>query len=478
MSNADYSVTGQGSFCTIANLDGDVSFLDTVFTITLLKSTGPNDRYVGMAVLIDDEIVRLESFSNSSITVARGCADTVPALHFSGAEIWFFEDTLSSDGVDYVSGSTVGVKVLPATTSATMPIEYSPPQSLTFSSRFARPYPPGNLQIDGQPWCTAGLSLTTANPTLSFTWAHRNRVTQQDVLVSHTEASVTPEAGTTYTIEVRRASNATLLRTVTGISGSSWDYTRSMANVDLPGETGNVDVWVDLFSMRDGFASLQKYRATLTVEPSNINLLDFGWQGAYSTNAAERSITSADALITFTGITTSSGHFGDRTKVDLAGKVYCEFELVAQNNDFAWHCFGIIPTAATTASQSNNGSYGISSRSPNVATGCGINFISGTRVDGTMVDGASYSFVAGDRIGIAVDTVARKVWFRKNGSWIAGNPAAGTGESFIYAAGTYRFAWLNYLCNATGSHTSSARIYPSASQFLHAAPSGFAPYAE
>ncbi len=233
MSNADYSLTGNGSFCTVATLADNIAPLTNTFTLTNLKSVGPGDRFVGMAVLIDDEIVRLDGIGTNTISVSRGCADTVPAEHAAGADVWFFETAASSNNVEYVASGDIAVKILPATTSATMPIEYSPPIALEFNSRFIRPYPPADFKVDGSPWYTEGITLNDLNTALSFTWVHRNRVVQQDVLIGHSESSVSPEAGTTYTARIYLASDDSLLRTVTGITGTSWNYTATMADDDI-----------------------------------------------------------------------------------------------------------------------------------------------------------------------------------------------------------------------------------------------------
>lgn len=478
MSNADYSVTGNGSFCTIAVLSAPVSYLDDTLLISGLRSVGPGDRYVGMAILVDDEIMRLEGISSGSITVARGCADTLPAEHDSNAEVWFFDNTLSSDEVDYLASATVGVKILPATTSATMPIAYSPPEEITFNSRFIRPYPPANMRIDGQPWFTPGLALSTANPTLAFTWAQRNRVVQWDALVDHTEASVTPEVGTTYTIKIRRQDTNAVLRTASGLTGTSWNYTQSMFTTDVTGLglTEPVDVYAEIFSVRDGYESLQRYTAPF-VASSEVAVAPYGWEGVYTANATERTITSSDSVVTFTDVSILSGHFGERTKVDISGKVYAEFELLSQSNDSAWHAIGVIDETAVVASQSNAGSYAMTSRSPNTNTGCGIAFLHGYRTDGNNNDAPTYAWGVGDRIGIAVDTATGKVWYRKNGTWLSGDPGAGTGQTHTLAAGSYRFAWMNYVCNGSSPLTTGMRIYASEALQTGSMPSGFSAYA-
>lgn len=478
MSNADYSVTGSGSFCTIAVLSSAVTQLATTLPIAGLKSVGPGDRYVGMAILVDDEIMRLESIGVSTITVARGCADTIPSQHALGAEVWFFDNTLSSDGADYLASATLGVKILPATTSATMPIAYSPPEAVTFNSRFIRPYPPADLKVDGQPWFTLGTTLDAANPTLSFTWAHRNRAVQWDALVSHTEASVTPEVGTTYTIKIRRQDNDAILRTVSGLTTNAWDYTQAMFTSDVAGIglTEPVSVFAEIFSVRDSYESLQRYICPFSAV-SEVSVTAYGWEGAYAGYAGVRSISNSDSVVTFTNFADSSNHYGDRTKVAVSGKVYAEFELLSQSDNSPWHAVGLIVESATSPAQSSSGSYAMTSRSPNTNTGCGISFLHGYRTDGINNDAPAYAWGVGDRIGVAVDTATGKVWYRKNGTWISGDPAAGTGETHVLAAGTYRFAWLNYRCNGVGTLTTGLRIYASAALQTGSMPSGFSAYA-
>lgn len=63
------------------------------------------------------------------------------------------------------------------------------------------------------------------------------------------------------------------------------------------------------------------------------------------------------------------------------------------------------------------------------------------RGDGNSYFAGSYggtvgpTYTAGDVIGVAIDHSTRKVWWAKNNTWMAGNPAAGTGAMVTYATG-------------------------------------------
>lgn len=272
MSNANYTVRGTGTFTSYATVAAAVTPLATTITMAGLQSIGPGDRFTGMAVMIGDEIVKLTSWTDTSIVVTRGCADTIPAAHPVGTPIWFFEQTVGTDLREYFAAETIGVKVLAKTTSRRMPIEYSPPVALTFGGRFIKPYPPGNLQGNGVPWFNVQ-TLTAAAPNLVLTWAHRNRVTQMDVLIPHGSASVTPETGTTYRLRFFTAGD-TLVSTVTGITGTTYTIPRS-AMITIYGlaalsDTGNYPAYALLDTERDGYSSTQAYRLDFLVDTTGI----------------------------------------------------------------------------------------------------------------------------------------------------------------------------------------------------------------
>lgn len=226
------------------------------------------DLVVGMGVMIEDEIFRLEAFSPTSITLARGCADTIPQAHDDGALVWFFQNWTGTDGQEYLDGEIIGVKALPTTVgSNTVPVEGVPPNVITFNSRQIRPYAPGNVKLNGSPWFNTA-TLDLASTPLAVTWAHRDRVGQHDILVSHPEASTGPEAGTTYSLRVYNTSG-TLKREVLDIAGTSWDYALVDAQADFGITAGTgpafIDAYLTLETVRDGRLSWQSYRAPFKI---------------------------------------------------------------------------------------------------------------------------------------------------------------------------------------------------------------------
>lgn len=65
----------------------------------------------------------------------------------------------------------------------------------------------------------------------------------------------------------------------------------------------------------------------------------------------------------------------------------------------------------------------------------------------TVVGTSSDQLAIGQRAMLAVDCSAGKIWFGTKGNWKNGNPAAGTGQNYTFAAGTaiYVVATLNDL---------------------------------
>lgn len=260
MANSDYTKRGNGPLCTTATLDATITPLQTAVTITALDSAGTGSRFVGMAAMIDDEIVRVDAYTDTTLLLTRGCADTIPATHTSGAVVWFFDGAVGTDKREYVAGETVGVKVLPYTPSReSLAVNKAPPHALTFNQRFARPYPPGNVKVDGNVWTEPSL-LNADHPAVTLTWAHRDRLVQADTLVGHGDGNIGPEPGVQYRLRLMKPDNSQVA--VREFSGTSFEYTSAMAAIDFGLTSGaSLEGHYAMFeSLRADLASYQAYR--------------------------------------------------------------------------------------------------------------------------------------------------------------------------------------------------------------------------
>lgn len=217
----------------------------------------------GQAILVGEEQMGVVSYdaTTGAIVVERGVGDTIPSAHAAATTVFTIDDDLANDLRVYAAGETVEAYILTKTSSDILDPSETTMLSLELTGRQGRPYPPANVEVNGELALDMPFPFVErAEPTI--TWVHRDRLLQEDQLVGHTEPSVGPEAGVTYTIRVYKHDAPTVaVRTVTDIAGTSWQYTNAMM-----AEDGNpTAVWIELESVRDGITSHQRYRFYVVV---------------------------------------------------------------------------------------------------------------------------------------------------------------------------------------------------------------------
>jgi hypothetical protein len=240
----EYEDRGDGDWCPYATIVEAADPTETAFTVT-----GGQDLasvVVGQAAIWGSEIVRVDAIDAGlgTITLGRGCADTTPASHLAAQTIIFFDGFTANDGREYTDGEVVQAKILSRTSSAAFPIASAPVNSVTMDSRAARPYPPGKLRIS-DPVQTNIAYPATAAAALTVSWAHRDRLLQEDQLLDESEPSIGPEAGTTYSISYYL--DDILDAQESGISGTAaTPYTLSgsgSARVEVIAQRAGLDSW-------------------------------------------------------------------------------------------------------------------------------------------------------------------------------------------------------------------------------------------
>lgn len=249
-----FTSNGRGPFTGTALLGEAVTPLQESFLVT--DPVDFSEDNIGQALLLGDEIIELVDYDPvaGTLSVLRGCADTIPAAHALGARLWTIDDDLVPDTRTYQDGETVEALALTATSSDLLTPEEGMVQTITVAGRAARPYPPGNVTLGGVTIYSAA-AVSHAEPLIA--WAHRDRIQQEDVLVSHGEPSTGPEAGVTYTVRLfDPADLVTPLREEAGIAGDSWTYDAAMQAADTP----PTHLIAELESERDGLPSWKAYR--------------------------------------------------------------------------------------------------------------------------------------------------------------------------------------------------------------------------
>jgi len=197
-----------------------------------------------------------------TIDLARGVLDTTPQAQPAGTRLIGVGEWLASEGAERAPGESVFVAATPRTMTAQgVPTLAGNGQPMVLVGRQARPYPPGRVRLNGaaDPAVVAG--------DLTITWAHRDRTLQTAYLVHQDEADIGPEPGTTYTVRVRDA-GGTVVRTVSGLAGTSWTWDVATAASDAGAAGGQVTI--ELWASRGGLDSWQPQ--TRTVERAGYGL--------------------------------------------------------------------------------------------------------------------------------------------------------------------------------------------------------------
>lgn len=153
---------------------------------------------LGSLAVLGDELVRVDSVVSvddvHTFTIGRGCLDTTPQAHNAAEVLIFTGDFFTSPDTTYLSTETVYVKPITSTPDDTLDLSESIPFEVTFNARAIRPYPVGQLKVEG-----SYAPTTILTDPVTLTWAHRDRTFQTTANVEdHTAASIGPEAGVSY----------------------------------------------------------------------------------------------------------------------------------------------------------------------------------------------------------------------------------------------------------------------------------------
>jgi hypothetical protein len=248
-------------FTNWLTLAADIGPLDTTLEVTDANLTPFLAEFKdGMVVLIDDEQMEFTTFDEVTMlaTLKRAVADTIPAPHIADTTVWLVDDEIGSDKVEYQDGETVYAKALTRTSTEILSELSADEMSLEMDQRLFRPYPPGNVQVDGDSiYLLDGIIYNEP----ALTWAHRDRVSQADVAVGHGEGSIGPEPGTTYNVRVFAEDGVTLLSETDVGAVDTWTYDAALQAAD----GGPSEVWIELESKRDDVASFFYYRFNLVL---------------------------------------------------------------------------------------------------------------------------------------------------------------------------------------------------------------------
>lgn len=227
-SGGSYSYAADGNFAPHGSLTSAITPGQT--SIILSGMVGDFDLFlVGGYGLIENEIVRIDSFNRTTgvVIIGRGCLDTTPAPHNTGVRFYFSDGFQSVDPTEYVTSETVYGRALTRTGQGLLSMGSAPEDNVTMVGRFSKPYPPGNLRLNGVSYPT----IITDN--LVITWSHRDRLQQLATIIDHTSGNIGPEVGTTYHLEIRKVSDNSLMEYAYNLTGLTFTSNLFFSNTDV-----------------------------------------------------------------------------------------------------------------------------------------------------------------------------------------------------------------------------------------------------
>jgi hypothetical protein len=116
----------------------------------------------------------------------------------------------------------VNVKLAPYSLGGEVAIAGLTPVTVTYAGRAQNPYPPGNVKVNG-----VAFPATTSGDAV-ITWNHRYRLGPFIVAQDAADVPLGPEGNYTIVIVI----NSVTIRTVTGITGKTYTYTRAQRLID------------------------------------------------------------------------------------------------------------------------------------------------------------------------------------------------------------------------------------------------------
>jgi hypothetical protein len=219
-SNGQWQPDRSLAFTEYGTLSEDV---DDVRTQIVISEGIIHEVEANSPMLVDEEWIIVYSYDrpNRTLTVGRGCMDTVPAAHSAGAYAWFAGTYNNAATQVFVASQAANMLLQPFSPSGEMSLGLSTASYVLMANRASRPVAPANVRVDG-----LYRPKTLADWAANLTWSRRDR--QNTVrLVSNEEGDYLPEDGTEYRVEISEKI----------FPDSSWtpaSVTDGLAGVSLP----------------------------------------------------------------------------------------------------------------------------------------------------------------------------------------------------------------------------------------------------
>lgn len=251
----DYARAGAIVYSETVELDQNISPINSAF---IVRNVGEIDMVsTGTQITVNNEIMVYQSYDQQTglLTVKRGVLDTIPQNHLAGSILYFADDFVTVDPIEYVTGEIINVKTLTTTPSGILSLDDVDAQQIEIQARAIRPYPPANVKINDEYW------LEEIETDLILTWVDRNRVQQTGGnILGWYESGVTiePETQTHLILTQLDENDVELATTNANVTGTT-SYILPISSMQADART----VEIVLKTIRDGYECLNPFAHTV-----------------------------------------------------------------------------------------------------------------------------------------------------------------------------------------------------------------------
>lgn len=189
----------EGLFAPTFELNEDIDKVSTVASINISPFDDIYTLAKGGLAWLNDELVEITGYnlSTNTVTMRRGCIDTIPMVHSTGSKIFLHRGI--DAGIDLtprVAFEQVDYKLLTETSNGVLQVGQAPTESFTLAGNLDKPYPPGNVKVNNE------LLSETMLDGFNLTWAHRDRTQQLAGIPGFTDGDIGPEVGVEYELKI------------------------------------------------------------------------------------------------------------------------------------------------------------------------------------------------------------------------------------------------------------------------------------
>ncbi|AIT09065.1 hypothetical protein LO80_03125 [Candidatus Francisella endociliophora] len=244
-------------------INQDISKIDTVITYSDVYNNSKisTDKYA----MLNDEVIYIEAidYVNKTIIIQRGLLDTYPQEHGTGAYLFATQGNYRAND-KYFLNDDLDIKFLTLKNGFELDYTTTTNYDITLDPRYYKPYPPKNIQINGQDPLTT--SITVSAEDIKITFSSRNRLTETGALfLNYYDGATTIEYNALNQVVLEFFLSGVSQGTITTqVNTNSITVTQAEVQADIG--TDDYDVTATISAIRDGVESYQTFSTDFVFE--------------------------------------------------------------------------------------------------------------------------------------------------------------------------------------------------------------------